>query len=437
METDITTLADLSVFNAEEEFSIFNKLNFTNTTNGKEQLKRNMGTPLQTLEQIRDIQDTVRCIEKELHHWPTLISNGTLMVVEQFFESVVDPIPAIPTRLSALSYRYLHAPDFSLVKYSTGHCFDFVKGMKALTEMFGNNNPKPLQNILNNAIQILAHSALKHINNEVVYADYRLSKILSTAHFFRYKFKNKTLQLIAIYAQLDAWYSMAKSKQTYQLNFPEFIETDSPYLELKSLYHILLAKPVSYNLEMNGKTNFIFLTGANMAGKSTFIKSVGAAVYLAHAGMPVPAEKMKLGMFDGLLSNINVIDNLVKGESYFYNEVQRIKATIQRINNGKKWLILIDELFKGTNVQDAMKCSIAVVEGFIKKHNSIFILSTHLYEISDSLKQYNNIAFHYFETSIENDQLKFNYQLKPGISNDRLGYLILKQEGVVKMLNDL
>ncbi len=127
----------------------------------------------------------------------------------------------------------------------------------------------------------------------------------------------------------------------------------------------------------------------------------------------------------------------MKGESYFYNEVQRIKATIQRINNGKKWLILIDELFKGTNVQDAMKCSIAVVEGFIRMHNSIFILSTHLYEISESLKQHNNIAFHYFETTIENDQLKFNYQLKPGISNDRLGYLILKQEGVVKMLNEL
>jgi DNA mismatch repair ATPase MutS len=138
-----------------------------------------------------------------------------------------------------------------------------------------------------------------------------------------------------------------------------------------------------------------------------------------------------------LLSNINVADNIVRGESYFFNEVQRIKATINRINNGKKWLILIDELFKGTNVQDAMKCSIAVIEGFIKMKNSVFILSTHLYEISDELKHHPNIAFYFFETTAENDQLKFSYHLKPGISNDRLGYLILKREGVVKMLGDL
>ena len=89
-----------------------------------------------------------------------------------------------------------------------------------------------------------------------------------------------------------------------------------------------------------------------MAGKSTFIKAVGSAVFLAHIGMGVPAESMKLTLFDGLLTNINVVDNIVKGESFFYNEVQRIKNTILKVNDSRKWLILIDELFKGTNVQD-------------------------------------------------------------------------------------
>ena len=81
-------------------------------------------------------------------------------------------------------------------------------------------------------------------------------------------------------------------------------------------------------------------------------QAVGTAVYLAHLGMGVPAKEMQLSVFDGLLSNINVIDNLARGESYFYNEVQRIKATIGKITDGRKWLILIDELFKGTNVED-------------------------------------------------------------------------------------
>ena len=69
--------------------------------------------------------------------------------------------------------------------------------------------------------------------------------------------------------------------------------------------------------------------------------------------------------------------------------------------------------------------------------NALFILSTHLYEIGDDLKKYDNIQFHYFETSVKDDQLLFSYQLKQGISNDRLGYLILRKEGVVDLLEKL
>jgi DNA mismatch repair ATPase MutS len=174
-----------------------------------------------------------------------------------------------------------------------------------------------------------------------------------------------------------------------------------------------------------------------MAGKSTLIKSVGAAVFLAHIGMGVPARQMRLTLFDGLLSNINVMDNIAKGESYFFNEVQRIKHTIEKINNGRKWLVLIDELFKGTNVQDAMKCSLTVIKGLIRMKNSLFILSTHLYEIGEELKAYPNISFRFFETHVSEEQLEFSYQLKEGISNDRLGYLILKREKVVDMLENL
>jgi DNA mismatch repair protein MutS len=215
------------------------------------------------------------------------------------------------------------------------------------------------------------------------------------------------------------------------------VESDTPRIEAKGLYHILLPAPVSYDVQLNRESNFLFLTGANMAGKSTFIKAVGTAVFMAHIGMGVPAENMELTLFDGLLSNIQVVDNIVRGESYFFNEVQRIKNTILKINDGRKWLVLIDELFKGTNVEDAMKCSTTVIEGLIRIRNSLFILSTHLYEIGEGLKQYPNICFRYFETTAADDQLQFSYQLKEGISNDRLGYLILKREKVVELLEGL
>jgi len=261
--------------------------------------------------------------------------------------------------------------------------------------------------------------------------------MLALAYFIRNHYKQNLLELINIYSQMDAWYGMAMAVNEYKLAFPVFISSVKPILKAKQLYHILLQNPVAYDVELNQKNNFIFLTGANMAGKSTFIKAVGSSVFLAHIGMGVAAESMELSLFDGLLSNINVEDNISKGESFFYNEVQRIKNTIVKVNDGRKWLILIDEIFKGTNVQDAMKCSTVVIEGLIKIKGSLFILSTHLYEISENLKGYQNIDFKYFETQVSDETLVFNYQLKNGVSNDRLGYLILKKEKVIELLEGL
>jgi DNA mismatch repair ATPase MutS len=84
-----------------------------------------------------------------------------------------------------------------------------------------------------------------------------------------------------------------------------------------------------------------------------------------------------------------------------------------------------------------MKCSLTVINGLIKIKNSLFILSTHMYEIADELKNYPNISFRFFETNVRDEQLEFSYQLKEGISEDRIGYVILKREKVVDMLEKL
>ena len=438
MEIDKTTLADLVIFDREDEFSVFNKINFTLTSRGKDQLKKNISNPLANIEAINNVHQTLLYILSKKEKWPAIISNGTLMVVERFYESNITPIPAKSNTLEAFTYKILHSHDFSLVKYSIRHCFDFIKGMKqAVTFLLQEETPQPLKKQLEDAKKILDKGALNIITENKIASDLSPALMLDLAHFIRYKYKSNILDLLNIFGMLDAWYGMAMAIEKYNLTMPTFIEDELPYLEAENLYHLMLQNPVSYNIHLNQLKNFLFLTGANMAGKSTFIKACGTAVYLAHTGMGVPAQNMRLSFFDGILSNINVIDNIAKGESYFFNEVQRIKATLQKVSDGKKWLILIDELFKGTNVQDAMKCSSAVIEGLIKIKSSIFILSTHLYEIGDDLKKHPNIAFNYFETAVEDDQLSFSYQLKKGISNDRLGYLILKKEGVVKMLEDI
>jgi DNA mismatch repair ATPase MutS len=438
MEIDKTTLADLSILNAEEEFSVFNKLNFCRTAGGRQKMLANFSTPLKNIEQIQGIQQTLQTIIAREQHWPPQISNGSVMVVEKYYGATIDEIPEHPTAAGAMAYKILHGPDFSFVRYSTEHAFDFIKGMQQMvTHFLTDDAPAPLKRLLTEAASMLNKHQFETLKPFKKSKEMPIAKQLELAHFLRYRYKQNTLDLLDIYYQLDAWYSMAMAVKNLQLVFPSFVQDRKPLLNVKGLYHILLPQPVDYDIQLQPGKNFLFLTGANMAGKSTFIKSIGISVFLAHMGMGVPAQKMELSVFDGMLSNINVMDNIVKGESYFYNEVQRIKSTVQKISDKRNWLILIDELFKGTNVQDAMKCSTTVIEGFLKIPNTVFILSTHLYEIGEPLKQYPNIIFNYFETSAQDDQLVFNYQLKEGISNDRLGYLILKNEGVVKLLEQL
>ena len=438
MEIDKTTLKDLNIFNNEDDFSIFSKINFTKTSNGQEKLKINLATPLKNIDAINGIQETLKSITCCFNQWPDEISNGTIIVIERFYEATVNTIPAVVSNYNARIYKLINSYDFSLIKYSVTHCFDLIKGlMKTIELLLDEHTSLPLKNILldiesiinKDEFQIIRqHNNIKHLTNK---------EILQLGSFLRYKFKPLMSQLLQMHATIDAWYGMAKSVVENNLIFPEFIESSEPYIKATGLYHILLSDPVPYDLLLNKETNFQFLTGANMAGKSTYIKSVGSAVFLAHTGMGVPVKSMELSVFDGMLSNINVMDDITKGESYFFNEVQRIKATINKISDGRKWLILIDELFKGTNVEDAMKCSSIVIEGLLKIKNSIFILSTHLYEISEALKVHPNIRFNYFETTVINDQFSFSYQLKNGVSSDRLGYLILKKEGVITMLDNL
>ncbi len=438
MQIDKTTYDDLSVFTREEESSIFQKLNFTRTRGGKDWLLEYFNNPFSNLKLINETQKIIILIIEHEADWPLTISNGTLMVMEKFYETAIDEMPGDRNLLNATAYKLFHGPDYSMVRYSVGHFADFVRGMNELLAWRRREDCPPLlHSLLERAEFLLNHEVVRLLGATKPGAKFSVTQVVYYGQFVRNRFKNYALELINIYGRLDAWYSMAMATKKYQLSMPVFLDAPQPGIDAKSLYHILLPAPVAYNVQLNRQSNFLFLTGANMGGKSTFIKAVGTAVFLAHLGMGVPAQEMRLTLFDGILSNINVVDNIAKGESYFFNEVQRIKNTILKINDNGKWLVLIDELFKGTNVQDAMKCSSTVIKGLIKISNSLFILSTHLYEIGEELKQYPNISFKYFETSVKDDQLDFSYQLQDGISNDRLGYLILKREKVVEMLEKL
>src|SRR4051812_40416900 len=118
MEIDNTTYTDLSLFSQEEEYSIFHKLDLTRTRGGRDLLLHYFNNPFNALGPIRETQQIIALVAAKADEWPLTISNGTVMVMERFYETAIDTIPQSHNLPGALTYKIFHAPDYSLVRYS-------------------------------------------------------------------------------------------------------------------------------------------------------------------------------------------------------------------------------------------------------------------------------------------------------------------------------
>ncbi|MCH5687335.1 hypothetical protein LWM68_25585 [Niabella sp. W65] len=186
---------------------------------------------------------------------------------------------------------------------------------------------------------------------------------------------------------------------------------------------------------MNVQNNVLFLTGANMAGKSTLMKAIGINFYLAHMGFPVAATEMVFSVREGMYSSINVADNIGLGYSHFYAEVVRVKQAAVAAASGKRLLLMFDELFKGTNVKDAYDGTLAVTKGFAHYQDCLFIVSTHIIEVAAALNEEDNVQFVYMPTVMEGVVPRYTYKLEKGITEDRQGMMIINNEGILELLN--
>ena len=437
MQVDKITLQDIGLFDSEGSNGLITHLNFCKTNGGKEKLDQFILSPLASINSIEQRQNAIALFIQEIDFVRSMgITNGSTLVIEKFFETSFKSIPVQISLPGAYWYRYLNASDYSLLSYSLEHLIVFYQNLQAWVAVFEKEKQnQPIQDLVQAIKKYTSHPSLAQLPKKTKVDNPQ--ELLSLCYFFFYQYKNNTRYLLNSFYELDAYYSMAEAASNYSFVFPHWQQGHQAYFEVEGAIHPLVNNPIDNAISLTQNSNLLFLTGANMAGKSTFIKTIGIVIYLAHVGMGVPAKKLSLSLFDGLITNLTIADNVVKGESYFFNEVQRVKNTIEKIMDGKKYFVLIDELFKGTNIQDAMKCSTAVIEGLQNLNNSLLIISTHLYEISDGLKKFANIQFSYFETEVHQKELIFHYQLKEGVSQDRLGYLILEREGVVDLLDKI
>jgi DNA mismatch repair protein MutS len=260
-------------------------------------------------------------------------------------------------------------------------------------------------------------------------------KIASLDKLIRFTCRTKMMQLLGSIYMLDVYITVAEAALKHQYAFPQALEPERYTMKLSGVYHPLVKNAIGNTIDITPESNVVFLTGANMAGKSTFMKSVGIALYLAHMGFPVAAAKMDFSIRDGIYTTINLPDDLASGNSHFYAEVLRLKKIAKELGADKNLFVIFDELFRGTNVKDAYDGTVAITEAFAGKRNCMFIVSTHIIEAGEVLKQRcSNINFVYLPTRVDKKIPVYTYKLMPGITADRHGMVIIENERILEII---
>ena len=259
MQIDHISFNDISIFHPEEEFSIFHKLNFTRTSGGKEWLRKFFTEPHSDLKRIIGTQKIIRTLMEHVDDWPEDITNGTLLVMDKFMDYSLDPISERSNTFNSVLYKWLHSEDYSMVKYSIPHFADFFRGIKQIVALLnGLDLPSNINIYIERIRHIIQHEPLQLLSKTERGQRFSIRENLYFGFYLRTRYKNNTLELIDIFSRLDAWYSMAVAVKTYQLSFPDFIDQEAPLVEAKGLYHILIPKPVAYDLQMSPEHNFLF-----------------------------------------------------------------------------------------------------------------------------------------------------------------------------------
>lgn len=226
--------------------------------------------------------------------------------------------------------------------------------------------------------------------------------------------------------KIDAYNSISK-KLREGFHLPQ-LNAASSQINLTELFHPLLQKPISNSINLQSRV--IILTGANMAGKSTLLRSIGICTFLAQLGLPVPASKVETIPFDRIISSINLVDSLQSGESYYLNEVKRIKTMIDAAKSDHQVLVLLDEVFRGTNIEESIELGKRLIAKLTTYKNCIFIISTHFHSLFETFKNAQHVSFLKMNVEYENDNFKFTYKVEEGISKDYLATKIAEHEGL-------
>lgn len=292
-----------------------------------------------------------------------------------------------------------------------------------------------LKGDLEEACKTLNLPEFKWLKEEAGKKDLSLGKIIRYDNILRFHLREKMEQVLQAVSLLDCCIAVALTAKERDFVYAHALPQEANCIRIDDCRHPGIKKPIGNSVNIHHQNNVIFLTGANMAGKSTFMKSFAIAVFLAHMGFPVAARSMEFSVRDGIYTSINVPDNLEQGFSHFYAEVRRVKMVAEIVSTGKSMLVIFDELFKGTNVKDAYDATLSVTEAFAAYRKCSFIISTHIIEVAAALEdRCDNLQFVYLPTVMEGQVPRYTYRLKPGVTEDRHGMMIIGNERIIEII---
>ncbi|WP_127124772.1 MutS-related protein [Pseudoflavitalea rhizosphaerae] len=436
---DKQTLDDLNIFGRRDNDAVYSIFNRTHTRGGAAILEQFFRYPLASLQDINARSSTIRFF---LRHQAAFPFRGELFDAAESYLADTDERSRLSAQNNTLGRK------FNQVIGADTAYQQLLKGITSIIELFillqqftdslkEAAQDTPYATAIREVQDILGQPHFKEMLQEKLPVKIDYEKATGYDRLLRFVHITEVRKILDSVYTLDVYISTATVARDRGFVFPEPLASELHLMEIEGLYHPKLAKPVANDIEMKPDSNIVFLTGANMAGKSTFMKSLGIAVFLAHVGFPVPATHMRFSVCDGLLTTINLPDNLNMGYSHFYTEVLRVKKMATELEHAKNLFIIFDELFRGTNVKDAYEATVAITAAFASQSNCMFVVSTHIMEAGEKLmEECSNIQFVYLPTLMEGSQPVYTRKLEQGITSDRHGMVIINNEGILDILQN-
>lgn len=239
--------------------------------------------------------------------------------------------------------------------------------------------------------------------------------------------------------KVDNWFEVIAITDAYNslgnfvFNHPYYsfpkIKENSTIIKAERAVHPLIPpeEAISNNFKIN-KEEFFIITGANMAGKSTFLRTVALQIVMSNTGLPVCASSCEYSPIK-LITSMRTVDSLAEEASYFYAELSRLKFIIDQLKEAP-YFIVLDEILKGTNSIDKAKGSQKFVEKLVHSH-STGIIATHDLSLCTVAEKLPPVKNHYFDAQIIDDELYFDYKFKKGICQNMNASFLLKKMEII------